>query len=174
MELPKHERCLHPTAGNGNENPSGGVGSRNRLNIFSKVPSSSLPCLSPALPLPVAMQLAAHWVVGLGPVDWWYAGQGCLARSSGDYIAAQEPLASGSFSVRFCCCPHWKLKIKNISLFSQFIHCWSVPYNYLTHHVPVDLQKWAIFNTILMSPKSWLSQEDLDAGCEHSLVPVDS
>ena len=38
----------------------------------------------------------------------------------------------------------------------------------LTHHGPVDLQKWAIFNTILMSPKSWLSQEDLDAGCEHS------
>ena len=34
--------------------------------------------------------------------------------------------------------------------------------------------QWAILNTILMSPKSWLSQEDLDAGCEHSLVPVDS
>ena len=44
----------------------------------------------------------------------------------------------------------------------------------LTHRGPVDLRKWAIFNTILMSPKSWLSQEDLDAGCEHSLVPVDS
>ena len=44
----------------------------------------------------------------------------------------------------------------------------------LTHRGPVDLRKWAIFNTILMSPKSWLSQEDLDAGCEHSMVPVDS
>ena len=34
----------------------------------------------------------------------------------------------------------------------------------------------ALVNTILMSPKqdSWLSQEDLDAGCEHSLVPMDS
>ena len=44
----------------------------------------------------------------------------------------------------------------------------------LTHRGPVDLRKWAIFNTILMSPKSWLSQEDSDAGCEHSLVPMDS
>ena len=44
----------------------------------------------------------------------------------------------------------------------------------LTHRGPVDLQKWAIFNTILMSPKSWLSQEDLGAGYEHSLVPMDS
>ena len=44
----------------------------------------------------------------------------------------------------------------------------------LTHRGPVDLRKWAIFNTILMSPKSWLSQEDLDASCEHSMVPVDS
>ena len=44
----------------------------------------------------------------------------------------------------------------------------------LTHRGPVDLRKWAIFYTILMSPKSWLSQEDLDAGCEHSMVPVDS
>ena len=44
----------------------------------------------------------------------------------------------------------------------------------LTHRGPVDLRKWAIFNTILMSPKSWLSQEDLDAGSEHSMVPMDS
>ena len=44
----------------------------------------------------------------------------------------------------------------------------------LTHRGPVDLRKWAFFNTILMSPKSWLSQEDLDAGCEHSLVPMNS
>ena len=44
----------------------------------------------------------------------------------------------------------------------------------LTHRGPVDLRKLAIFNTILMSPKSWLSQEDLDAGYEHSLVPMDS
>ena len=44
----------------------------------------------------------------------------------------------------------------------------------LTHRGPVDLRKWDIFNTILMSPKSWLSQEDLDAGCEHSMVPMDS
>ena len=38
----------------------------------------------------------------------------------------------------------------------------------------VDLRKWAIFNTILTSSKSWLSQKDLDAGCEHSLVPMHS
>ena len=37
----------------------------------------------------------------------------------------------------------------------------------LTHCGLVDLRKWAIFNTILTSPKSWLSQEDLDAGYEH-------
>ena len=47
-------------------------------------------------------------------------------------------------------------------------------YDRLTHRGPEDLRKWTIFNTILMSPKSWLSQEDLDAGCEHSMVPVDS
>ena len=51
---------------------------------------------------------------------------------------------------------------------------WFILSDQLTHRGPVDLQKWAIFNTILMSPKSWLSQEDLDAGCEHSLVPMDS
>ena len=45
---------------------------------------------------------------------------------------------------------------------------------HLTHRGPVDLRKWTIFNTILMSPKSWLSQEDLDVGCEHSMVPMDS
>ena len=44
----------------------------------------------------------------------------------------------------------------------------------LTHCGREDLWKWSIFNTILTSPKSWLSQEDLDAGCEHSLVPMDS
>ena len=44
----------------------------------------------------------------------------------------------------------------------------------LTHCGREDLWKWTIFNTILTSPKSWLSQEDLDAGCEHSLVPMDS
>ena len=47
----------------------------------------------------------------------------------------------------------------------------------LTHRGPVDLRKWTIFNTILMSPKSWLyrpTEENLDAGCEHSLVPMDS
>ena len=43
----------------------------------------------------------------------------------------------------------------------------------LTHCGLVDLRKWTIFNTILTSPKSWLSQEDLNAGCEHSLVPMD-
>ena len=37
----------------------------------------------------------------------------------------------------------------------------------LTHCGREDLSKWTIFNTILTSPKSWLSQEDLDAGCEH-------
>ena len=44
----------------------------------------------------------------------------------------------------------------------------------LTHCGREDLWKWTIFNTILTSQKSWLSQEDLDAGCEHSLVPMDS
>ena len=44
----------------------------------------------------------------------------------------------------------------------------------LTHCGLVDLRKWTIFNTIQTSPKSWLSQEDLVAGCEHSLVPMDS
>ena len=46
--------------------------------------------------------------------------------------------------------------------------------NVLTHRGQVDLRKLAIFNTIQMSLKSWLSQEYLDAGCEHSLVPMDS
>ena len=46
--------------------------------------------------------------------------------------------------------------------------------SHLTHCGLVDLRKWTIFNTILTSPKSWLYQEDLDAGCEHSLVPIDS
>ena len=45
---------------------------------------------------------------------------------------------------------------------------------HLTHCGREDLWKWTIFNTMLTSPKSWLSQEDLDAGCEHSLVPMDS
>ena len=44
----------------------------------------------------------------------------------------------------------------------------------LTYRGPVDLRKWAIFNTSLMSPKSWLFQEDLDAGCDHLMVPMDS
>ena len=44
----------------------------------------------------------------------------------------------------------------------------------LTHCGREDLWKWTIFNTILTSPKSWLSQEDLDAGFEHSLMPMDS
>ena len=39
---------------------------------------------------------------------------------------------------------------------------------------PRGLVKMDHFNTILTSPKSWLSQEDLDAGYEHSLVPMDS
>ena len=51
---------------------------------------------------------------------------------------------------------------------------WACPDCNLTYSGPVDLRKWAIFNTIMMSPKFWLSQKDLDAGCEHSLVPVDS
>ena len=48
------------------------------------------------------------------------------------------------------------------------------PYDMLTHCGRDDLWKWAIFNTILTSPKSWLSQEDLETGCEYSLVPMDS
>ena len=39
---------------------------------------------------------------------------------------------------------------------------------------PGGLVKMGHFNTMLTSPKSWPSQEDLDAGCEHSLVPMDS
>ena len=46
--------------------------------------------------------------------------------------------------------------------------------NLLTHCGREDLWTWAIFNTILTSPKSWLSQEHLEAGCEYSLVPIDS
>ena len=46
--------------------------------------------------------------------------------------------------------------------------------NELTHCGREDLWKWAIFTTILTSPKSWLSQEDLEAGYEYSLVPMDS
>ena len=57
----------------------------------------------------------------------------------------------------------------NLVLFPRGIR-----YRGLTNRGPVDLRKWAIFNTILMSPKSWLSQEDMDAGCEHSMVPMDS
>ena len=38
--------------------------------------------------------------------------------------------------------------------------------NHLTHCGLVELRKWAIFNTIVTSQKSWLSQEDLDASCE--------
>ena len=44
----------------------------------------------------------------------------------------------------------------------------------LTHCGREDLWKWTIFNTMLTSPKSWISQEDLDAGFEHSLMPMDS
>ena len=44
----------------------------------------------------------------------------------------------------------------------------------LTHWGREDLWKWAIFTTILTSPKSWPSQEDLEAGREYSLVPMDS
>ena len=51
-----------------------------------------------------------------------------------------------------------------------FKHGWTS----LTHCGREDLRKWTIFNTILTSPKSWLSQEDLDAGFEHSLMPMDS
>ena len=61
----------------------------------------------------------------------------------------------------------------NLKQYSRF-NGFGVDDGHLTHCGPVDFRKWAIFNTILMSPKSWLSQEDLDAGCEHSLVPMDS
>ena len=54
------------------------------------------------------------------------------------------------------------------------ISIYMVAHQVLTHCGREDLWKWTIFNTILTSPKSWLSQEDLDAGCEHSLVPTDS
>ena len=47
-------------------------------------------------------------------------------------------------------------------------------HNHLTHCGREDLWKGAIFTTILTSTKSWLSQEDLEAGCEYSLVPMDS
>ena len=61
--------------------------------------------------------------------------------------------------------------------FMTIIFCSPKVYLYhlpLTHCGREDLWKWTIFNTILTSPKSWLSQEDLDAGFEHSLMPMDS
>ena len=61
-----------------------------------------------------------------------------------------------------------------LRLFSQLSFIQYMRLCVLTHRGPVDLRKWAIFSTILMSPKSWLSQEDLDAGCKHSMVPMDS
>ena len=61
---------------------------------------------------------------------------------------------------------HYYSSLKNLSLCTICL--------ILTHRGPVDLRKWTIFNTILMPPKSWLSQEDLDACCEHSMVPMDS
>ena len=57
---------------------------------------------------------------------------------------------------------------------AEILQRWSNVLNFLTHCGLVDLRKWTIFNTILTSPKSWLSQEDLNAGCEHSSVPMDS
>ena len=51
------------------------------------------------------------------------------------------------------------------------LHAYGLSFNSLW---PRGLVKMGHFNTILTSPKSWLSQEDLDAGCEHSLVPMDS
>ena len=51
--------------------------------------------------------------------------------------------------------------------------CQNISKSALTHCGREDLRKWTIFNTILTSPKSWLSQEDLDARFEHSLMPMD-
>ena len=53
----------------------------------------------------------------------------------------------------------------------SLVRCRAIEVNSLW---PGGLAKMVIFNTILTSPKSWLSQEDLDTGCEHSLVPMDS
>ena len=61
-----------------------------------------------------------------------------------------------------------------VCLFLFWFQLCLLPRAQLTHCGREDLSKWTIFNTILTSPKSWLSQEDLDAGCEHSLVPMDS
>ena len=60
------------------------------------------------------------------------------------------------------------INLENMALQASYVQA------ILTHRGPVDLRKWAIFNTMLMSPKSRLSQEDLDAGCEHSMVHMDS
>ena len=69
-----------------------------------------------------------------------------------------------------CPCQVWKWSVKNYGRESVNEACLSCrpparsgddnTRKPLTHRGPVDLRKWAIFNTILMSPKSWLSQED--------------
>ena len=86
---------------------------------------------------------------GMGPEN--------MIRKSRDYVYGIRPQSLDTYMPR---------------LLLQGGHRRSLPI--LTHRGPVDLRKLAIFNTKLMSPKSWLSQEDLDAGCEHSLVPMDS
>ena len=68
----------------------------------------------------------------------------------------------------------WNRNVHNHAYAFSRVHWQAKATTCLTHRGPVDLRKWAIFNTKLMSPKSSLSQEDLDAGCEHSMVPVDS
>ena len=78
------------------------------------------------------------------------------------------------------CHPRWNVSFEKFG-FGEFEACslWDKLLLkshgcHLTHCGRDNLWKRTIFNTILTSPKSWLSQEDLDAGCEHSLVPMDS
>ena len=73
-----------------------------------------------------------------------------------------------------------KSKVKHVFLKHKISSGGYLGFLLLTGVKPIDslwpggLVKMGHFNTILTSPKSWLSQEDLDAGCEHSLVPMDS
>ena len=66
------------------------------------------------------------------------------------------------------------VKIGQMSLYFNLLTLIFTSGIYFNTSWPGGLAKWAIYNTILTSPKSWLSQEDLDAGCEYSLVPMDS
>ena len=116
----------------------------------------------------------------------WLAGRPCLFKykPSQNMLNIQEIMHTAYIFVLFCgyvlthftyitYSPAQSFDCLSVSA-KQPRRIWGNMSHPLTHRGLVDLWKWAIFNTILMSPKSWLSQEDLAAGCEHSLVPMDS